>query len=827
MVKKDLYTQYKHKAILDLAQNACERIAPLWPLESYVAVNPFMGLSDKSFDEAAKELGYLGDLKLTMNSDFYFEAFRNGEIEIEDLEFAFDKHNYEGDFTSVFNSANDSSEKRLKNILDIAEECEDRDIQSIILDNLSSFLSAFLDEHQALWKTGKADNLYEAWKLEASTNRSYEILGINDFRNSIKSLPTDAQETIVYCLSELKLSEKGITNYLHSLMLRFGGWSAYIAQQDWNANLYGGDKNHLENLVAVYLSIELAIKKAFDSHKLDYLWQEEKEKFASLDQYQISTELHHKIILQEAYDHANERKLRKVINGKQNSVNFGRADIQAVFCIDVRSEVFRRNLESCSDKIETLGFAGFFGFPVKYFPLAEEKANNQCPVLIPSSFEVKEGHDNPDTEQALHERKLSNNQFIKLWKSFKKGAVSCFAYVSPLGIYYLPKLIADSFGWSNPSKHPDQLLGVIKNEKGLKPILRRGEWVSNETLKERIAIARSALSAMSLRSNFARIVLINGHGSTSVNNPHAAGLDCGACGGKSGAVNARVAASVLNDPAVKHALKLEGIEIPADTLFIPALHDTGSDEISLYWDDEISPDRISEIEHLKKVLKEAAEKTRMERGMRMYLEGSDADKSIFRRINDWSQTRPEWGLAGCNSFVIAPRNRTIGKNLSGKSFLHNYTWQEDEDFKVLEAIMTAPMLVTSWINLQYFASTVDPVKLGAGNKTIHNVVGCFGIIEGYSGDLKTGLAWQSVHDGENYQHLPQKLQVIIEAPINVISGIIEKHESIRNLLDNNWIKLLAISNEGKIAYRYEGNLKWKQVEKERVSISRELQKVHH
>ena len=59
--------------------------------------------------------------------------------------------------------------------------------------------------------------------------------------------------------------------------------------------------------------------------------------------------------------------------------------------------------------------------------------------------------------------------------------------------------------------------------------------------------------------------------------------------------------------------------------------------------------------------------------------------------------------------------------------------------------MTAPMIVAHWINMQYFASTVDNDHFGSGNKTIHNVVGRFGILSGNGGDLMTGLPWQSLH----------------------------------------------------------------------------------
>ncbi|MCB0187394.1 MAG: DUF2309 family protein, partial [Caldilineaceae bacterium] len=139
---------------------------------------------------------------------------------------------------------------------------------------------------------------------------------------------------------------------------------------------------------------------------------------------------------------------------------------------------------------------------------------------------------------------------------------------------------------------------------------------------------------------------------------------------------------------------------------------------------------------------------------------------------DWSQVRPEWGLAGCAALIVAPRERTYGRDLGGRAFLHSYDWRQDRDFTILELIMTAPMVVASWINLQYYGSTVDNQRFGSGNKVLHNVVGTLGVLEGNGGDLRVGLPWQSVHDGENYVHEPLRLSVVIEAPLPAITDVI-------------------------------------------------------
>jgi uncharacterized protein YbcC (UPF0753/DUF2309 family) len=189
-------------------------------------------------------------------------------------------------------------------------------------------------------------------------------------------------------------------------------------------------------------------------------------------------------------------------------------------------------------------------------------------------------------------------------------------------------------------------------------------------------------------------------------------------------------------------------------------------------------------------------------------EGPDAERQIVGRSYDWSQVRPEWGLAGNAAFIAAPRSRTRGVELNGRAFLHDYDWRDDNGFGVLELIMTAPMVVASWINLQYFGSTVNNKVFGSGNKVIHNVTGTIGVLEGNAGDLKVGLPWQSVHDGKRFVHEPLRLNVFVEAPMEAINGVIAKHEMVRQLVDNRWLHLFLIDDAGKVSHHYVRDGKW-------------------
>ena len=188
------------------------------------------------------------------------------------------------------------------------------------------------------------------------------------------------------------------------------------------------------------------------------------------------------------------------------------------------------------------------------------------------------------------------------------------------------------------------------------------------------------------------------------------------------------------------------------------------------------------------------------------------EAAVRARASDWSQVRPEWGLAGCRAFVAAPRSVTAGADLGGRAFLHSYDRHLDADDAVLRTILTAPVIVASWISLQYFASTVDNEHFGSGDKTLHNVVGRLGVLEGNGGDLRTGMPWQSVHDGERLQHEPLRLQVLVAAPPEAIAEVIAGHDHLRELCDNGWIAVYSLDDDDRATHRYAGGLAWHEID---------------
>ena len=816
-MEKTHITQSTAKEIL---KKGVEKIAPLWSLENFVAVNPYLGMSDQKFSDAMDFLHKSGKTKATLPVEFYLEALNNGSLKATDISNALDGNTFgfNQDVDSFIRDIRLDDRKKkddyVKTIANVAGEIHEKKWSRFMVDRISFWASAFFDNNQAIWDTAKGEqSLFKAWKNEAEVDYSTEAMGLKGFRKQVKKLPGDYLSATIWALEILDIPEDSLDLYINSLLMNINGWAGLTSRIDWDANLSGQESHATEELLAIALVWEMCLKESLDSESLEQAWLKAKintQKLASAPQ--LNKQLARQLILQEAFDHANQRLIIDKINN-QKIIKKSKVEpkVQAVFCIDVRSELYRRNLEAANEEIETMGFAGFFAFPIKYKQLAHDHGTDNCPVLLTTSHTIEESLNDHEAEQKAIATRALKQHVSKAWYTFKSGAISCFSFVSPVGLSYLPKLFTDSFGLTRPVAHPKEagLPSGMSESKSIRLDQNntQGE-LTGISAEDRLRMATSALKAMSLTDNFARIVQITGHGATTVNNPHATGLDCGACGGNSGEANAKVAAAVLNDTEVRKGLKEAGINIPESTIFLAALHDTTTDEVTLFNTKDLPATHDKDLVELKYSLKVAGQSARKERAVRMNVTKGDLNKQVLQRSKDWSQVRPEWGLAGCSSFIVAPRERTAQLNFGGKAFMHSYKWQKDDGFGVLELIMTAPMVVTSWINLQYYASTVDNNKFGSGNKTLHNVVGGLGVLEGFGGDLRVGLPWQSVHDGTNYQHEPQRLNVIIEAPVDEMSKILDKHESIRQLCDNQWIYLFAMNEEGKVAYKYIGNLEW-------------------
>lgn len=829
--------------IQSAAATACSYVPPLWPLKQFVAVNPFLGLLPQHFSQANAFMRRVAHKDLMMPADFYVNQLANGRIADADLAKAltlFDKNGELGSvddvkarLCSMPNEAH-SGMHAIHTVADLIDSELGTDWTAFVVDEISKWCAAYFDEGQSSWRMPWCSlPLFEAWKQAASIDRNAEIHGIKGFRDFVRTLPDEPLQAIDFVLRSIRVSEANLADFLHRQLLTVGGWSAYIQYRVRESGMQGHDDDTLLHLLAIRLVWDRALQMTY-YEKLPAL-----DNVIEIEPIEPGVPEKLRLLMQQAYEIGIQRKLvdKLTSSHKLKAQPLPKAiknkAVQAVFCIDVRSEVYRRALETASPRIETFGFAGFFGFPIEYIRLGHQHGAALCPVLFTPNYRIRESLINATAEElsdALNKR-WSIKRFNKIWKSFKTSAVSCYSYVEIAGLAFGVKLLTDSFGLTRTVTKP--------GTEGLSPtsVLRLGPQINRQRghlvetgkvvetglcLTDKVELAKNALRGMGLTSDFARLVLLCGHGSTTVNNPYAAGLDCGACGGHSGEANARVAAAVLNDVSVRAGLTSQGIDIPPDTWFLAGLHDTTTDELRLYDLDYLPSGYEKDIACLQEWLSDASELARTERSVLLGI-GETHPQEIKQHITahsrDWSQVRPEWGLAGNAAFIAAPRERTRQVKLNGRVFLHNYDVKQDSDGSILELIMTAPLVVASWINLQYYASTVDNRLFGSGNKVLHNVVGTIGVLEGNGGDLRAGLPWQSLHDGCKFVHEPVRLSVFIEAPRSAIDAVIVKHEAVRQLTDNQWLHLFSIENDGNSYFRYLGQNRWEQENKNCEEVS--------
>ena len=777
------------QALVSLADRAARAIPPLWPLASSVAVNPFLGQVGESLATAGARLARVAGLPVTMPRRWYQDRLAAGTISDEDLLDAWagspaELRPADPQALKAAAGCETATPAALPTIAHLAAEASGIDWPGLIADRFGAWAAGYFDEGQALWAAPRGLGAYAAWRAVATHDLTPEIAGLPGFALHVSEAPDAAMAAIERTTTRLGVGRDGAETYFHQMLMTLGGWAQYARYKLWQAELAGGSDTTVTDFLAIRLIWEEALYLRYEA-EIAERWAHTRANHAA--PVKATPDLVIDAILQEAAERSSQRALASMLASDAPRTEKGRPVLQAAFCIDVRSEVFRRALESVDPNIRTLGFAGFFGLTAAHRRFASDVTELRLPVLLNPALKSCSG--GPEVAAADQSARVTARA-KRAWGRFKLAAVSSFAFVEATGPIYVGKLLTDALGLRAPKASSDPA-------PRLDPALN---------LAQQILAAVSVLRAMSLTSGFARLVLLAGHGASVVNNPHASGLHCGACGGYSGEVNARLLAALLNDPKVRTGLETFGIKIPADTVFLAGLHDTTTDEVTVYDEDHPLELHRADIGQARTWLSAAGKLARGERALR--LPRATDEGSIARRSRDWAETRPEWALAGCQAFIAAPRARTSGKSLEGHTFLHDYDWKQDKDFSVLELILTAPVVVASWISLQYYGSTVAPAMFGGGNKLLHNVTGGIGVVEGNGGLLRAGLPWQSVHDGEAFVHEPLRLSVCIEAPRDAITEVLRRHEGVRALFDNRWLHLFALDEMGRMAWRYGGDLTW-------------------
>jgi uncharacterized protein YbcC (UPF0753/DUF2309 family) len=766
--------------ILKSIHEASNIIGKTWPLYSFVTSNPLSGYEQTDFKTAVERAGSLLTTNLFPETALFRQAWEQGEI----WDVVVKELLRESGYTEV-------PEFYLRQ-MESHKEIIGKNKNHILDGIMAKWLSVFMDEGLAEWEMpGKEAGFYKAWRQLAAYDQE---LGIH----SVKDIPKSSGEAIQQVLKGQREADYVdiFTYHLASLP----GWTGYINYRSESNSLWQqAYPITMEDYIAVRLWIanQLNLKIIPETNTDDssselltiqYIWLKAWE---STWQQQLVGSLA-------------QQKATQTNNQSGNKP----PDAQMVFCIDTRSELMRRHVET-KGNYETFGYAGFFGIAMDYSNLEDGLNRKSCPPIVTSAYRVYEAPQSRKKEKVLtYKRKIETAQFGAYFlKRMKNMLPSAFGFVEGSGFFYgcylLIRTLAPGtyyrFKKKNTSSYEDictpELLSAQEDE--TIPL--------NIPLEEKAGIVKAAFDLTGWQE-FAPLILFVGHGSHSANNAFASSLDCGACAASPGRHNARMLASLANETEVRSVLAQKyKVHIPDNTVFIGAEHNTTTDEIVLF-DAHVPGSQQKQLSVVKSNLVLAQQTATQDRlGVKQ-----NSVSMAERKANQWSETRPEWGLAKNAGFIVGPRALTKNDNLDGRCFLHSYNWKLDETGAALEGIMQGPMVVTQWINNHYYFSMVANDTFGGGSKITQNITGRFGVVQGNGGDLKMGLPVQSLRssDTEMY-HKPLRLSVLIQAPKARIEGILSRNENLRILLDNEWIYLMVMNpmKDDKVE-KYQKGMSW-------------------
>ncbi|WP_339179382.1 YbcC family protein [Bacillus sp. FSL R5-0560] len=835
--------------------SASRVIAPLWPISTFAARNPWMGLENQPFDQVASWLKNTRDVDIYPSVSMIRSAKNKGEIDEDFLEMGLqgwlDSHSFNipRDVAERFCHAGLKLEPLPSNLLSphkleqLVNECSGLDhIENVFMQPISSYIENqdgerlvnILDHHVIKWSKLYLDDSQAGWTMpnrEEGFYRAWQHLIQYDpalskkQRERLKGWPQEAHLALQKALFALEIPESEIQRYLEGHLLSLPGWAGMML---WRSQQSSQEQALLTEYLAVRISMEWALIKPYlpftnkrsernvsippllaawihwgglTLEEWSQMSADEQNEYLSFA-YSFDEKLRRKLWL-EAWEQTYTDRLSQKIISKQRETNGKKSALaQLAFCIDVRSEPFRRQLEK-EGPFETIGMAGFFGVPIATCELGSKHSHASLPIIQKPQHKVKEFVDE-DVLEKYNQRTQAFHSLSHTFKTMKQNVLSSLLLPELSGPWLTLQMAARSFVPRKAGRFIRHLREAWLRKPDTKLSLHHdateAEIPLGFTDEEKVNYARQALKMMGLTENIAPLVVICGHGSQSTNNPYAAALDCGACGGAAGGFNARVLAALCNLSEVREALLTEGMKIPEDTVFAAAEHNTTVDELHWLYVPELSEAAQEAFDHIEAIMPKVRHNVNAERlaqlpNVQSKLKNPKAEAHRF--AEDWSEIRPEWGLARNAAFIIGQRELTQDCDLEGRAFLHNYDWKQDENGELLANIIAGPGTVAQWINLQYYASTVAPHYYGSGNKATQTVTAGLGVMQGNASDLLAGLPWQSVmqSDHEAY-HSPLRLLIVIQAPRQHVERLLDNDPVFQQKVQNGWVRLASIDPEG-------------------------------
>ena len=824
--------------------NALKHIPENPPLQGFVANNPLWGLIDKPIYEATNVISKTTNTQSTFPIQFYWSWYQNNKenkkfIEESLSEFIdYDKKTntlrnkqdtklfhqllfqfttskkYQQKLTEINDTHFDRSELLLSKKIQLhGKHFLLNETKSACLNWLAVYFNPVNNIQESIIYNAEFDRQGNQVKFPFFGFWRNTVTAKNKKWKSIFSMyDNDIELFIEQAMLELLVPEQQFEQYIAEICWQLKGWVGYIK---WCQNNPNHPKKNRQiktsEVIAMWLAYELlwfrrnklpTLRNEISStRKSDYffieLWQEHiQEIHTKLDhpQTENATEKFKfsfdqlRWIWQRAYELSYQQPLYETLLAKKSDSETAdntkqsqnKALAQWVFCIDVRSEGFRRHLEKNSH-YETFGYAGFFGFAHQLFDEKENKLTHQCPVILNPELRVKLIR---KPENFLSDLK---HKFDKILKKIKASPLPSFALYEIVGLFFSITLMIKNFSYKFAGFLTNYLKKCSASEE--KKYYADSIEIEKPDINSMITLASSFLKGIGLTKSFSKFVIICSHAATTENNPYQAALDCGACGGNGGMSNAILACEILNDKFIRKGLSEKAICILDETVFIAACHNTTTDKILWKSSENLAEKKQALLDSIKQDAAITGQQLQQER-----LKSLPGNKNVVGRSKDWAELIPEWGLANNAAMIIAPRKLTKSIDLERRVFLHSYDNESDPDGEILSSILLGPVIVAHWINSQYYFSSVDPCHYSSGNKAIHNVLANVGVMEGNQSDLKYGLPEQSlIYQGKN-MHQPIRLCVFIDAKEKKIHTIIDKNPVLKSLTNGHWLYVKSLNS---------------------------------
>lgn len=336
----------------------------------------------------------------------------------------------------------------LPTIAHLSSKASGTDWPGIVAERFGAWAGGYFDRGQALWAAPRGKHAWSAFCAHATHDLTPEIIGLKGFAAFVAEAHKNPIEAIAHAVHRLGLREAALATYFHQLLLSLGGWAHYARYENWCAELAGNTNTTITDFLAIRLLWEEALYIQHEAAVSDDWAKVRAAHGAPVSPGSADVV---DAILQEAAERAAQRRLAATLAAPALAAREERPNLQAAFCIDVRSEIFRRALEAVDPSIRTLGFAGFFGVFTKHRRFASDVEELRLPVLLNPTVTSSSG--GPETKAADTSSRYAARA-KRAWGRFKLAAVSSFAFVEAMGPVYIGKLMRGALGL-NPMPVPN------------------------------------------------------------------------------------------------------------------------------------------------------------------------------------------------------------------------------------------------------------------------------------------------------------------------------------------------------------------------------------